>query len=308
MASTVRDGPSDAGLVHSALGGDVASFSALLERYRASLYARALASLGRPEDAADAVQETFLLALTRLGQVRDPAAVGGWLHAVMRSVCAMELRRPARRVTVAELDSDMPAARDAAEQLALRDWVWAALEDLPEPLRLVTLLRFFGRGHSYAEIAQLCGVPAGTVRSRLHQAKAELGARLLAESGTRPRGDAGWAQRVRGSYLALAGQDPGPYVAMFAPGADICASGLVVRGRDQILRMCEQDLDDGIGARLVDVVSSAAITVTESAFVSLPDDPRHCPPAVTQVLFHDGTDQVRRSLGYFHPRPAPVLD
>ena len=304
----MRGGPSDAGLVRSALDGDVASFSALLERYRASLYAHALASLGRPEDAADAVQETFLLALTRLGQVRDPEAVGGWLHAVMRSVCAMELRRPAHRVTGAELDSDIPAAQDAAEQLALRDWVWAALEDLPEPLRLVTLLRFFGRSHSYAEIAQLCGVPAGTVRSRLHQAKAELGARLLAESGTAPRGDAGWARRVRASYLALAGQDPGPYVAMFAPGADISASGLVVRGRDQILRMCEQDLDDGIRARPVDVVSSAAITVIESAFVSPPDDPEHCPPAVTQVLFHDGTDQVRRSLGYFHPRPAPTLD
>jgi len=69
MTSAVPDGPSDAGLVHSALGGDAASFSALLDRYRASLYARALAYLGQP------VQETFLLALTRLGQVRNPAAV-----------------------------------------------------------------------------------------------------------------------------------------------------------------------------------------------------------------------------------------
>src|SRR5215831_16025441 len=104
----------------------------------------------------------------------------------------------------------MPAAQDAAEQLALRDWVWAALAEPPEPLRLVTLLRFFGGDHSYAEIAQLCGVPVGTVRSRLHQAKAELGARLLAESGTAPRGDGGWAQRVRASYLSLAARDPDP--------------------------------------------------------------------------------------------------
>jgi hypothetical protein len=52
-----------------------------------------------------------------------------------------------------------------------------------------------------------------------------------------------------------------------------------------------------------DVVSSAAITVIESEFVNPPDDPQHCPPAVTQVLFHDGTDQVRRSLGYFQPHP-----
>ena len=308
MTSAVPDGPSDAGLVHSALGGDVASFSALLDRYRASLYARALAYLGQPEDAADAVHEPFLLALTRLGQVRDPEAVGGWLHAVLRSVCAMELRRPARRVTVTEIDSHVPAAQDAAEQLALRDWVWAALEDLPEPLRLVTLLRFFGRGHSYVEIAQLCGVPVGTVRSRLHQAKAELGARLLAESGTPPRGDAGWAQRVRASYLSLAARDPDPYVAMFAPDADITASGLVAQGRDQIRAMCEQDLDDGTGTRLVDVVSSAAITVIESKFADPPDDPQHCPPTVTHVVFHDGTDQVRRALGYFQPRPAPKQD
>jgi RNA polymerase sigma-70 factor (ECF subfamily) len=110
---------------------------------------------------------------------------------------------------------------------------------------------------------------------------------------------------VRASYLSLAGQDPEPYAAMFAPGADITASGLVVRGRDQIRQMCEQDLEDGIGARLVDVVSSAAMTVTELEWVSPPDDPQHCPPGATQVLFHDGTDQVRRSLSYFHPRPAP---
>jgi RNA polymerase sigma-70 factor (ECF subfamily) len=306
MAPAEPGGPSDASLVRSALSGEASGLSALLDRYRASLYAHALACLGQPEDAADAVQETFMLALTRLGQVRDPGAVGGWLHAVLRSVCAMELRRPARRVTVAGLDRDVPSAQDAAEQLALRDWVWAALEDLPDSLRLVTLLRFFGRGHSYAEIAALCGVPVGTVRSRLHQAKAELGARLLAESGTAPRGDAGWAQRVRACYLSLAGRDPGPYAAMFAPGAVIAASGLVVQGQDQIRRMCEQDLGDGIGARLVEVVSSAAITVVEAAFTGPPDDPQHCPPAVTQVLFHDGSDQVRRSLGYFHPRSAPA--
>ena len=49
----------------------------------------------------------------------------------------------------------------------------------------------------------------------------------------------------------------------------------------------------------------SAIAVIESKFVNPPDDPQHCPPAVTQVLFHDGTDQVRRALGYFQPRPAP---
>jgi hypothetical protein len=173
----ILGGPSDAGLVRAAQQGDAASLGALLDRYHASLYACGLACLSRPEDAADAVQETFLLALTRLSQVRD-------------------------------------------------------------------------------------------------------------------------------SYLSLAGQDPEPYAAMFASGAEIATSGLVVQGRDQIRQMCEQDLADGIGTRLVDVLSSAAITVIESEWVSPPDDPQHCPPGVTQVLFHDGTDQVRRSLGYFPGSPV----
>jgi RNA polymerase sigma-70 factor (ECF subfamily) len=93
---------------------------------------------------------------------------------------------------------------------------------------------------------------------------------------------------------------------MFASDAGITSSGLVVQGRDQIRRVCEQDLKDGIGTRLADVVSSAAITVAEFEWINPPDDPHHCPPGATQVLFHDGTDQVRRSLGYFRPRPAPT--
>ena len=67
VASAVPRDASDAELVHAALDGDTASFSVLLDRYRAGLYARALGYLGRPEDAADAVQETFLLALYPAG-------------------------------------------------------------------------------------------------------------------------------------------------------------------------------------------------------------------------------------------------
>jgi hypothetical protein len=55
------------------------------------------------------------------------------------------------------------------------------------------------------------------------------------------------------------------YLGQPEDAADIAASGLVAQGRDQIRAMCEQDLDDGTGTRLVDVVSSAAITVIESS-------------------------------------------
>src|SRR6266508_4410420 len=86
--------PSDGELVRAAQAGDVAGLGELLERYRAPLHASALRLLGHGR-AEDAVQETFVIALRRIGDVRDPDAVGGWLHAVLRNVCLMTLRRDA---------------------------------------------------------------------------------------------------------------------------------------------------------------------------------------------------------------------
>ena len=53
-------------------------------------------SLSAGEDAADAVQETFVFALARLDQLRDADAAGAWLHAILRSVCFMQVRLPRR--------------------------------------------------------------------------------------------------------------------------------------------------------------------------------------------------------------------
>jgi RNA polymerase sigma factor (sigma-70 family) len=167
--------PSDADVVHAARGGDGSALSTLLDRHRTGLYSHALHFLSRREDAADAVQETFVLALARLDQLRDADAAGAWLRAILRSVCLMQVRRPRREIATADIEVFAERAEETIGGSPLQDWVFAALEGLPEPLRLATLLRYFGRGHSYAQIALLCDVPVGTVRSRLHQAKVELG-------------------------------------------------------------------------------------------------------------------------------------
>src|SRR5262252_3035427 len=75
---------SDAELASLARGGEVEALAALLERYRPSLYAAAIGLLRNRDDALDAVQETCVVALARLGVLRDPEAAGGWLHAVLR--------------------------------------------------------------------------------------------------------------------------------------------------------------------------------------------------------------------------------
>src|SRR5689334_19014595 len=83
---------SEIGLAASACGGDVESLAGILERYRSSLYAAAIGILKNREEALDAVQETSVIALVRIGSLRDPSVVGAWLHAILRNVCLMRLR------------------------------------------------------------------------------------------------------------------------------------------------------------------------------------------------------------------------
>ena len=88
---------SDAALVRAAQAGDTAGLGALLERHRSRLHAIAVSVVGHGPAAEDAVQDTFLIALRRIGELRDPAAARAWLAAILVNVCRGELRRPVGR-------------------------------------------------------------------------------------------------------------------------------------------------------------------------------------------------------------------
>jgi RNA polymerase sigma-70 factor (ECF subfamily) len=306
--------PSDADLVEAALAGDVAGLGLVLERHRAGLFASALAQLGSREQAADAVQETFVVALVKLRQLRDPATVVGWLHAILRNLCRAAVRRDAaERAGLARLAGAVPAEEASPEQAVedglLKDWVWTALGRLPEPLQVAAVLRYFSRSHSYQEIADLCGVPVGTVRSRLHEARSRLGSELLETAGRAALAAgspaATWPARVVEAVDAIGRGDPHPYTALLAPDVVLSGSdGQFFGGRDEVLRELEHDLTAGVGYRLTGVFASRLVTVVETDFVNPPDSPDHCPPGLTTVLLHSGTDQARRARGYFSSRPA----
>ncbi len=90
----------DAELVLAAGRGDTAAFGLLLEGHRARLNHQALALLGNPQDAAAAVQDTFLIALRRLSELRDPEAFSGWLARIQRNVCSAQQERHRREVAL----------------------------------------------------------------------------------------------------------------------------------------------------------------------------------------------------------------
>ncbi|MER5936888.1 sigma-70 family RNA polymerase sigma factor [Streptomyces sp. NPDC001928] len=191
----------DTRLTRAAQAGDVAALGLLLERHRKGMRAVALSILGPGADADDVMQEAALTALRRIGDVRDPGAVGAWLRMIVRNAGRSVLRdavlvRPVDELQLPAVEAD-PERR--LEQNALRDWIWEALEELSPALRMPLVLRHFtAGGTSYEQIAKVCGVPVGTVRSRLSQGRAKLAAALVATADA-PHADAG--QRVRASRV-----------------------------------------------------------------------------------------------------------
>ena len=77
----------DAALARAAQAGEASGLGALFERHRARLYAIAVGMLGHGADAEDAVQDTIVIALRRIGELREPAAVGGWLTTIVVNTC-----------------------------------------------------------------------------------------------------------------------------------------------------------------------------------------------------------------------------
>jgi RNA polymerase sigma factor (sigma-70 family) len=306
---------SDAQLVRAAQGGDVSSLGLLLERYRAPLYGLALQILGHGWEAQDAVHDTFLVALRKIEQVRDPAAVGGWLHMVLRNVCRRRLRAGQGEVPSEELpqyagiSSPEPSPEEVVDRLAMRAWVWTALASLPEVLRVTAMLRYFGTHASYEEISAILGVPVGTVRSRLNQVKVKLAeallstaglvheeARLLTESQERYWSVAFEEYNRKRDYEMLADTfSADPPVVLYAGGSAFCGHAFLV---DQ----WEEDLGAGVHMPLRNVIAGKGITIIECDFENPPEDPFHCPPATSMVFFyHHG--QIHRVHQYYAPRP-----
>jgi RNA polymerase sigma factor (sigma-70 family) len=131
------------------------------------------------DEAADAVQDACLRALRFIGGFR-----GGdgrvWLLAIVRNACYSRLKRGARRDMETEFDDEIHSPEteaanpeDLLERSRDSETLGRALEELPEEFREVVVMREL-EGMAYKEIAEVAGVPIGTVMSRLARARKRL--------------------------------------------------------------------------------------------------------------------------------------
>jgi RNA polymerase sigma-70 factor (ECF subfamily) len=167
----------DEQLVSRARGGDLAAFEQLVERHR-PVVTRVAARIAGPVDADDVAQDAFLRAYHRLGRFRGEGSFRSWLLQIVHNAALTTAGR--RRSDPAGLapEPDDPDAGDKTpaqrlEERERRERLEQKLRGLRPEHRAVLVLRDV-EGLSYEEIATVTESPLGSVKGRLHRARAEL--------------------------------------------------------------------------------------------------------------------------------------
>ena len=199
------DEPSDAELLRLHVAGDPDAFGRLFLRHKDRLWAVALRTVGDPDDAADALQEAMISAFRRAGDFRGQSAVTTWLHRIVVNASVDRLRRrPSRSVNWAGDEEALealaargaggagssglgavagvasangtggaPGGAEGAEAIETRLDVDAALRVLPPDQRAALVLVDM-LGYPVADVAEILGISAGTVKSRCARGRVKL--------------------------------------------------------------------------------------------------------------------------------------
>ena len=170
-------------------GGDADAFAALVRRYEQELFSYLRRYLGSAEMAEDVFQATFLQVHLKKEQFEEGRRFRPWLYTIATNQ-AIDAQRRNRRHRMVSLDNrtggeddvgslvEMLSGSDRTADVQMedeeaREWVRAAVDDLPETLRSALTL-VYNQGMKYREAADVLGIPVGTVKSRLHAALLKL--------------------------------------------------------------------------------------------------------------------------------------
>ena len=179
----------DRDLVAAIVAGDPAGLAAVYDRYASALYTYCRSMLRDSEDAADALQDTFVVAAQKLDGLRDPDRLRPWLYAVARNEC---LRRLRGRQGIVELDQAGEVSDDGVDvdaglrEADVRSLIWSAIQGLNPSEREVFELNVRHELEG-ADLAAALGVTANHAHALLSRARGQLekslGALLVARTG-----------------------------------------------------------------------------------------------------------------------------
>jgi RNA polymerase sigma factor (sigma-70 family) len=182
---------SDRDIVAAIVAGDPAGLSAAYDSYAAGLFGYCRSLLGEPADAADAVQDTFVIAAAKIGGLRNPARLRSWLYAVARNECHGRLRARARLADLdeaGEMTDDVDGVVGFAQREELRSLMLDAIRGLNAGDREVIELNL-RHDLEGSDLAGVLGVQVNQAHALASRARGQLeralGALLVARTGRR---------------------------------------------------------------------------------------------------------------------------
>lgn len=167
---------SDAVLAARTADGDADAFEVLARRHGPLMRAYAVRVLGSNLESDDVVQESFVLAWQRIGELAEGASVRSWLMRVVTNKAIDRMRVRKQHADISDWDAPTPAEQSPAHLVEVSmqmDALSTALQRLPELQRRCWIMKEVG-GSTYAEIAEDLEIPASTVRGQLARARQTL--------------------------------------------------------------------------------------------------------------------------------------
>lgn len=153
--------------------GDREAFDLLVRRWQRRLWRYARRLTGDSDAAWDVMQETWMAVLKQIRKLSDPAWFAAWAHRIVRNKCADQVRKAGRRRRLTDALAERQRANGDPAREGPTDAVAEALRQLSPDRQELLALRY-GADLNIIEIALVLGIPAGTVKSRLHHAREQL--------------------------------------------------------------------------------------------------------------------------------------
>jgi RNA polymerase sigma-70 factor (ECF subfamily) len=172
----------EAELVARCLAREPAAERELYDRHVDRMYRLAFRFSGDPDVASDYVQEGFIRAFERLRQFRGQSALSTWLASIIVSIALNDARRMRRRWHQVSIDDSVPAPAAAQATPDLRQRLSDAVREL-SPKLLPVFLMHDVEGYTHEEIGKALGIPTGTSKARLSDARARLRVALARFAG-----------------------------------------------------------------------------------------------------------------------------
>ncbi len=187
---------SDEDLVFLVKKGDGTAFDELFERYKAKIFSFVRRYVRDTETAEDIFQKTFIRLYTKAGYFKRESKFSTWLYTIAANLCKDELKKRRFRQHVSlesstaygrngtkipapgeKIPSSAPGPRSRAQKNEVSALIRKAVDELPDEFRIVVTLHGLHR-LKYREVAEILGIPLGTVQSRMHTAMNKLREKL----------------------------------------------------------------------------------------------------------------------------------